>query len=258
MKLELTQRDILLLKLACSAVIAFFMIRFLLMPGLERFQENSIQNDILQETVDDMEETIEKIPVLEKAIESGLEELAEASAPYYERMENRQVDELLTGLALKHGLFPVSLTIDDAKASLPEPYLYSVKASQAAADDPSAGSESVSGGEGDGESAEGSNEQGAVSGENTSGEPASGNPDGVGSVFSGGYMKTAAGHMVLRGEEAMLFAFLGDVEENYPAIRVCSVGIEEGVYFDADWNRVEQSDMSCELEIYMYDRSAVE
>ena len=35
MKLELTKNDILLVKLACSALIAFFMIRFLLMPGIE-------------------------------------------------------------------------------------------------------------------------------------------------------------------------------------------------------------------------------
>ena len=44
MKLELTKNDILLVKLACSALIAFFMIRFLLMPGIERLQENGIQN----------------------------------------------------------------------------------------------------------------------------------------------------------------------------------------------------------------------
>lgn len=282
MKWELNQNDILLVKLACSALIAFFMIRFLLMPGIERLQENDIQNDALQETVTDMEEAIESIPVLEQSIENSKKDLAEVSAPYYESMENRQIDELLTGLALKHGLFPVSLSIDGAEASLPGPYLYGTTASQAAgaagasesggnAGGPSAGTASdaqsgVSGTTGDAEN----DSIGGVSGNavekaareaEESAETAVGtenNPDGSNSIVSGGYMQTAAGHMVLQGDEARLFTFLGDVEANYPAIRLRSLNIQEGVYFDGDWNQVERPDMSCELEIYMYDRGALE
>ncbi len=282
MKWELNQNDILLVKLACSALIAFFMIRFLLMPGIERLQENDIQNDALQETVTDMEEAIESIPVLEQSIENSKKDLAEVSAPYYESMENRQIDELLTGLALKHGLFPVSLSIDGAEASLPGPYLYGTTASQAAgaagasesggnAGGPSAGTASdaqsgVSGTTGDAEN----DSIGGVSGNavekaareaEESAETAVGtenNPDGSDSIVSGGYMQTAAGHMVLQGDEARLFTFLGDVEANYPAIRLRSLNIQEGVYFDGDWNQVEWPDMSCELEIYMYDRGALE
>lgn len=293
MKWELNQNDILLVKLACSALIAFFMIRFLLMPGIERLQENDIQNDALQETVTDMEEAIESIPVLEQSIENSKKDLAEVSAPYYESMENRQIDELLTGLALKHGLFPVSLSIDGAEASLPGPYLYGTTASQASgaagasesggnAGGPSAGTASdaqsvVSGTTGDAQSSvsgttgDAENDSiGGVSGNavekaareaEESAETAAGtenNPDGSNSIVSGGYMQTAAGHMVLQGDEARLFTFLGDVEANYPAIRLRSLNIQEGVYFDGDWNQVERQDMSCELEIYMYDRGALE
>ncbi len=278
MKWELNQTDILLVKLACSALIAFFMIRFLLMPGIERLQENDIQNDALQETVTDMEEAIESIPVLEQSIENSKKDLAEVSALYYESMENRQIDELLTGLALKHGLFPVSLSIDGAEASLPGPYLYGTAASQADAASGAAGA-SESGGNAAGDAQSGvsgttgdaqSDSPGGVSGnavENAareaeeSAETAAGTenkPDGSNSIVSGGYMQTAAGHMVLQGDEASLFAFLGDVEANYPAIRLRSLNIQEGVYFDGDWNQVERPDMSCELEIYMYDRGALE
>ena len=80
-----------------------------------------------------MEEAIESIPVLEQSIESSKKDLAEVSAPYYESMENRQIDELLTGLALKHGLFPVSLSIDGAEAALPgQPALRRVTGMRAA------------------------------------------------------------------------------------------------------------------------------
>ena len=285
MKWELNQNDILLVKLACSALIAFFMIRFLLMPGIERLQENGIQNDALQETVTGMEEAIESIPVLEQSIESSKKDLAEVSAPYYESMENRQIDELLTGLALKHGLFPVSLSIDGAEASLPGPYLYGTTASQAAAVDASAGASESDGNAGGASAGTAGDVPSSVSGtaDDTQGggsggvsgnavedaareaeenaETAAGmanNPDGSHSIVSGGYMQTAAGHMVLQGDEAKLFAFLGDVEANYPAIRLHSLNIQGGVYFDEDWNQVERPDMSCELEIYMYDISVLE
>ena len=123
MRLELTENDILLLKLAGSVLIAFLVIRFLLMPGIEHYQENIIQRDELTETAEGMQAAIDGIPVLEQKIGNSRAELEEVSSVYYERMENHQVDELLTGLALKHGLFPVSLSIEGAVPKIPAAYL---------------------------------------------------------------------------------------------------------------------------------------
>ncbi len=204
MRLELTENDILLLKLAGSVLIAFLVIRFLLMPGIEHYQENIIQRDELTETAEGMQAAIDGIPVLEQEIENSREELEEVSSVYYERMENHQVDELLTGLALKHGLFPVSLSIEGAVPKIPAAYLYGV----------TAGSEKVP---------------------------------------SEHYIQTAAGNMVLRGEEAKFFGFLDDVETNYPALRLCKLQMEQQIYFDEDWNIIDQPDMSCALEIYMHE-----
>ncbi len=204
MRLELTENDILLLKLAGSVLIAFLVIRFLLMPGIEHYQENIIQRDELTETAEGMQAAIDGIPVLEQEIGNSREELEEVSSVYYERMENHQVDELLTGLALKHGLFPVSLSIEGAVPKIPAAYLYGV----------TAGSEKVP---------------------------------------SEHYIQTAAGNMVLRGEEAKFFGFLDDVETNYPALRLCKLQMEQQIYFDEDWNIIDQPDMSCALEIYMHE-----
>lgn len=204
MRLELTENDILLLKLAGSVLIAFLVIRFLLMPGIEHYQENIIQRDELTETAEGMQAAIDGIPVLEQEIENSRAELEEVSSVYYERMENHQVDELLTGLALKHGLFPVSLSIEGAVPKIPAAYLYGV----------TAGSEKVP---------------------------------------SEHYIQTAAGNMVLRGEEAKFFGFLDDVETNYPALRLCKLQMEQQIYFDEDWNIIDQPDMSCVLEIYMHE-----
>ena len=204
MRLELTENDILLLKLAGSVLIAFLVIRFLLMPGIEHYQENIIQRDELTETAEGMQAAIDGIPVLEQEIENSGAKLEEVSSVYHERMENHQVDELLTGLALKHGLFPVSLSIEGAVPKIPAAYLYGV----------TAGSEKVP---------------------------------------SEHYIQTAAGNMVLRGEEAKFFGFLDDVETNYPALRLCKLQMEQQIYFDEDWNIIDQPDMSCALEIYMHE-----
>ncbi len=204
MRLELTENDILLLKLAGSVLIAFLVIRFLLMPGIEHYQENIIQRDELTETAEGMQAAIDGIPVLEQEIGNSRAKLEEVSSVYYERMENHQVDELLTGLALKHGLFPVSLSIEGAVPKIPAAYLYGV----------TAGSEKVP---------------------------------------SEHYIQTAAGNMVLRGEEAKFFGFLDDVETNYPALRLCKLQMEQQIYFDEDWNIIDQPDMSCVLEIYMHE-----
>ena len=200
MRLELTESDILLLRVAGSVLIAFLMIRFLLMPGIEHYQENIIQRDELTER---MQAAIDGIPVLKQEIENSQKELEEVSSVYYEQMENHQVDELLTGLALKHGLFPVSLSIEGASPKIPEAYLYGI----------TAGSEKVP---------------------------------------SEHYIQTAAGNMVLRGEEAKFFGFLNDVETNYPAVRLCKLQMNEKIYLDEDWNIIDQPDMNCGLEVYMH------
>ena len=82
MRLELTENDILLLKLAGSVLIAFLVIRFLLMPGIEHYQENIIQRDELTETAEGMQAAIDGIPVLEQEIGNSREELEESHAAH--------------------------------------------------------------------------------------------------------------------------------------------------------------------------------
>ncbi len=125
MTLELTEKDIFMLKLAFSVLAAVLLIRFLLMPQLSRRQELSMQLQEAAAARQEMEASISSIPSLKEAAERSLQELLEASENYYDAMENRQVDEILTGLALEMDLFPVSLSIDEAKPELPGAYLYS-------------------------------------------------------------------------------------------------------------------------------------
>lgn len=126
MRPELTQRDIFLLKLAFSVLIVFMTVRFLIMPQVSGIQEGRIQKEELLQTKEEMEAAMASIPSLEQSIETRKEELAKASEDYYDVMENRQVDEILTGLAVRMNLFPVSLSIEEAEPEIPAPYVYSV------------------------------------------------------------------------------------------------------------------------------------
>ena len=124
MKLELTQKDLFLLKLSLSVLIIFFTIRFAVMPGISRYQENILKRQELREIMAEMQDAIDKTPEKTKLAEEKLEELRQASKDYYEIMENREMDGIITGLALKHGLFPVSLTLEQAAPGIADPYRY--------------------------------------------------------------------------------------------------------------------------------------
>lgn len=128
MRVELTEHDVIVLKMAVSVLIVFLVVRLLLMPGIQRLQEDSLRRKELETTITVMQDSIDAIQALEQKITDQEKELSEVSSVYYERLENHQVDELLTGLALKHGLFPVSLSIEEAAPGIPESYLYGVTA----------------------------------------------------------------------------------------------------------------------------------
>lgn len=124
MKIDMTLKpsDVVLLKVLACVLIGFFMIRFLIFPGIETHQdlvlekeEASLQKQEMQYTIDSKEATEQKIVQQKENLETSTE-------GFYALMENRQVDALLTGLALKHDLFPVFLNIDESIGRIPLAY----------------------------------------------------------------------------------------------------------------------------------------
>lgn len=228
MKLELTQKDIFLLKLALSVLIVFLSFRFLIMPGVAQYQEKILEAETLEETREEMKAAMESVPFLEQSIETRRQQLAEASAPYYMHMENSQVDEILTGLALKLGLFPVSLAIQNPQPGIPEPYLYAKSTtSEAAFDDAGAGSET---------------ESAAALGESAPQE-------------SPAYLLTGTGSFILRGSQEQMFSFIDELEQNYPGIHIRSMQINQRAFLDSAWEVIEELEAAFELDIYMYKTS---
>lgn len=248
MKPELTKKDIFLLKLALSILLVFLCFRFLIMPGITNYQEKLLEAEELAETRTEMEAAIESVPLLEQTIENRRQQRKEASASYYARMENRQIDEILTGLAVKLGLFPVSLTIQNAEPGIPEPYLYAK--SDSAKDVSATDAAETAEGEARAEEAEEVQEEQKAQEELEAQE--SGNTSAA-ALETSGYILTGTGSFTMRGTQEQMFLFVDELEQNYPAVHVRAMQMNQRVFLDADWDVVEELEATFELEIYMYE-----
>ncbi|WP_289290153.1 hypothetical protein [Sporofaciens musculi] len=229
--MRLTDKDILLLKLAFCILIVFLMVRFLIMPGLGQYQENRMESQELDEALKEMQSAIDGIPGLEKKIEEREGELEGISVKYYDWMENRQIDELLTGLALKAELFPVSLSIGEAQPEIPETYVYG----------------RISGEEGEADKA------GETDKEAESDNPENDQDIGQEGAAADGYILTVNCTMVLQGSSIQIYHFIDDIAHNYPAIQIRTMSVSERTYLDTEWNVVEQPEVTFELAVYMHD-----
>lgn len=248
MKLELTKRDILLLKLTSCVLIAFVMVRFGLMPSVTRLQERQLEGQLLEERIEAMQALIDRIPALRQSVESRAEALEQSAAAYYEEMENRQVDQLLTGIALEHQLFPVSLSISEPQYSVPPAYLQKEEGLRGGGGEKNAGSLSPEDG------AEERAEDGSDGSETAeiTGDTSQAASREAAAAAAREYMRVVVGTMVLRGEKAELTAFLDDIAGRAPALRVCALRMNEKVYLDEDWNVETRQEMYCEIAVYMH------
>lgn len=250
MKLELTKKDIFLLKAAVSILLAFLAFRFLIMPGITGYQEKALEAEELTETRAEMEAAIDNIPGLEQDLEKYRRQLEEASAPYYAPMENSRIDELLTGLALKLGLFPVSLSIQNPEPGIPAPYLY-VKSGQPEETSDAESAENTENTESteDVESTESTEStENAENAENT----APGETGGTG-INNEPCILIGTVSFTMRGTQEQMFSFVDQLEQNYPAVHIRSMQMNPRVFLDSGWEAVEELEAAFELEIYMYE-----
>ena len=133
--MELKPGDVVLLKVLACVLILFFMARFLIFPGMEKHQDLVAKKDDLTIEKQEMQYTISSKASTEKKITTQKENLKKAQEGFYDLMENREVDSLITGLALKHDLFPVYLNIEDTVAGVPAAYQLSETSEDSSAEE---------------------------------------------------------------------------------------------------------------------------
>ena len=115
MNLTVTERDKKLLGLtACLAILAVFGVH-LIRPALAEHEALGGEYEAALRKQQEYQAQIDARAALDDSIAQNEAALKAAGEPYYpDGLETRQMDDIITGIALKNGLFPQSLTLTEA------------------------------------------------------------------------------------------------------------------------------------------------
>lgn len=233
MEFELKPTDILLLKLLSCVLMAVLTLNLFVLPGLETHSDLAAQRDEMELEKQQVEDAIASIPAVKVKIADQQKSLIEMSADYYPQMENNDIDELVTGIALAHQLFPAALNIEDSVPGIPAAY-GNVAAAESAPTEVEQMQEEVEG-------KDNSTDTASSSVKKLIADPY---------VSDIQYINTTQASLTLQGTEEQLRAFLDDIAKHYPAIQVRSMQATKQTYVNTDLKAVQQLDISCTLAIY--------
>lgn len=242
MNLTLTERDKKLLGLtACLAILAVFGVH-LIRPALAEHEALGSEYEAALRKQQEYQAQIDARAALDDSIAQNEAALKTAGEPYYPSgLETRQMDDIITGLALKNGLFPQSLTLTEAVPGAVRAYL----AVQEQAD-------------GSASPAEGADQTGeAPDAPQTDGSaaPADEAADQTGEAADapqtdgGVYIGTAT--LSAQGDVSQWLHFLDEVERSCKGLRVTNFSISDYDYVENNTQAVSTSLITGTLEIYL-------
>lgn len=220
MNLTLTERDKKLLGLtACLAILAVFGVH-LIRPALAEHEALGSEYEAALQKQQEYQAQIDARAALDDSIAQNEAALKTAGEPYYPAgLETRQMDDIITGIALKNGLFPQSLTLTEAVPGAVRAYL----AVQEQAEDGSAAP------------AEDADQTGEA-------------PDAP-QTSGGVYIGTAT--LSAQGDVSQWLHFLDEVERSCKGLRVTNFSISDYDYVENNTQAVSTSLITGTLEIYL-------
>lgn len=235
MNLTVTERDKKLLGLtACLAILAVFGVH-LIRPALAEQEALKSEYETALRKQQEYQAQIDARAALDDSIAQNEAALKTAGEPYYPGgLETRQMDDIITGLALKNGLFPQSLTLTEAVPGAVRAYL----AVQEQTDGSAAPAE---GADQTGEAADAPQADGSAS---PAGE-ASDEPQTGGGVYIGTATLSA------QGDVSQWLHFLDEVERSCKGLRVTNFSISDYDYVENNTQAVSTSLITGTLEIYL-------
>lgn len=236
MNLTLTERDKKLLGLtACLAILAVFGVH-LIRPALAEHEALGGEYEAALQKQQEYQAQIDARAALDDSIAQNEAALKTAGEPYYpDGLETRQMDDIITGLALKNGLFPQSLTLTEAVPGAVRAYL----AVQEQADGSAA-------------PAEGADQTGEAP--DSSAAPAedadqTGEAADAPQTDGGVYIGTAT--LSAQGDVSQWLHFLDEVERSCKGLRVTNFSISDYDYVENNTQAVSTSLITGTLEIYL-------
>ena len=241
MNLTLTERDKKLLGLtACLAILAVFGVH-LIRPALAEHEALKSEYEAALRKQQEYQAQIDARAALEDSIAQNEAALKTAGEPYYpDGLETRQMDDIITGLALKNGLFPQSLTLTEAVPGAVRAYL----AVQEQADGSAVPAE---GADQTGEAPDAPQTDGSAApaeGADQTGEAADA-PQTSGGVYIGTATLSA------QGDVSQWLHFLDEVERSCKGLRVTNFSISDYDYVENNTQAVSTSLITGTLEIYL-------
>ena len=133
MNIVVTERDKKLLRLvACLAIIVIFGM-YLIRPAMEKHETLQNEYDAAEQKQQEYQTQIAALATIDDIIAQNEAALNTASEKYYKSdLETRQMDDIITGIALENGLFPQSLTLTEAAPGAVSAYLTEQEAAESA------------------------------------------------------------------------------------------------------------------------------
>ena len=226
MNIVVTERDKKLLRLvACLAIIVIFGM-YLIRPAMENHETLQNEYDAAEQKQQEYQTQIATLATIDDIIAQNEAALNTASEKYYKGdLETRQMDDIITGIALENGLFPQSLTLTEAAPGAVSAYLAEQEAAQT---DSSADTSS------DTESADSTDDD-------TLAAPV----QPVNCVYIGTATISA------QGAVTQWLNFLDEVEHRYKGLRVTNFSIADYDYVENNTQAVSTNLITGTLEIYM-------
>ena len=131
MNIVVTERDKKLLRLvACLAIIVIFGM-YLIRPAIANHETLQNEYDAAEQKQQEYQTQIAALATIDDIIAQNEAALDTASEKYYKGdLETRQMDDIITGIVLKNGLFPQSLTLTEAVPGAVSAYLAEQEAAQ--------------------------------------------------------------------------------------------------------------------------------
>lgn len=234
MNLTVTERDKKLLGLtACLAILAVFGVH-LICPALAEQEALGGEYEAALRKQQEYQAQIDARAALDDSIAQNEAALRTAGEPYYPGgLETRQMDDIITGLALKNGLFPQSLTLTEAVPGAVSAYLAVQEQADGSASPADEAADQT--GEEPDAPAEGADQTGEASDE----------PQTDGGVYIGTATLSA------QGDVSQWLHFLDEVERSCKGLRVTNFSISDYDYVENNTQAVSTSLITGTLEIYL-------
>lgn len=224
MNIVVTERDKRLLRLvACVAILAIFGL-YMIRPAITRREILQDEYDTAERKQQEYQMQIATLATIDEIIAQNQAALDTASEKYYKGdLETRQMDDIITGIALENGLFPQALTLTEAAPGSVAAYLMD----ETQTDAPAAPADSTE--------ASGTDTALAAA---AAYEPAN-------------YIYLGTATISAQGEVTQWLNFLDEVHRKYKGLRVTNFSITDFNYIQNNTQAVSTKLITGTLEIYM-------